>query len=206
MFGWSKARCQLSLNRKVMFAVFSVSLCAIVVSWAPPLRESAMRGPLLLTCAIGIAGLLCFRLLLLLRRAYDPPRSKAAFGRRASIIVGIGVLVCGAFTVTLDFCGRKLPLFREAERQLESSRAANEELGEGISIGWPVSLDWEASGGAQKAQLTMPVYGSRGKGTMHVLGRGWTGVWTIDRIFLIPSGSTIQRNLGSVASEENNTP
>jgi hypothetical protein len=192
-----RMRCRLTGQRKIMFAVLLLSVCGAVVGWAPFLQESAIRTPLLLLCVFAIWGLLCFWLFIFLRRAL----AGRTLGRRALMFLGLLLIVGGLFTVSSDLLGRRLPIFQEAKRDLENSTVAKRDLGEPISIGWPVSYDWEAPGGIQKVRLTMPVSGGRGKGSFCVVGTKSNGSWMIDHTYLILNGSKVWQELK--ASESN---
>jgi hypothetical protein len=110
----------------------------------------------------------------------------------AIFVVGIFTLIMGAM--------RSSDVAKEAIARAQSSQLLAERLGAPISEGWLVGGSINVSPGAGDADLSLPISGPKGKGTVYVRAQKTAGTWAYlmmvattegnnDRIDLLASAS-----------------
>lgn len=100
----------------------------------------------------------------------------------ASLLLMIGLAL--GFTVLMLTVvmhpAKNSPTYREAVRRVATHPVALEHLGSGIRPGWVVTgRSEQTAGGRGLAEMTIPLSGSRGDGSLHVIGRREEGRWVI---------------------------
>jgi hypothetical protein len=186
-------------------APFLLVLCALLVLFFLPVRgdNSFVRAAEWL--------LMIFGLILLCRKALawqpSPNAMRLMKGRMFTwqwILIAIGIggpLIYGLLTIVFDVESRRNPIVIEAEKVMERSEDAKNDLGQPIEIGWPIDEQLEVNGNSGNALFFIPVHGSRGKGKMYVAGSKADDIWRVDKIYLTVEGSRFQRDLMKGKSE-----
>jgi hypothetical protein len=130
------------------------------------------------------------------------------FTRNALWVVPVGCL--GVLAALAAFAGLVLTIamgsvkatdaYREAVDRAKASPQVLAALGEPVRVGWFVSGKVNVSGPSGDAELSIPLSGPRGKGTLHATARKQAGRWRYevlevevdgrkDRIDLMPDNS-----------------
>jgi Cytochrome oxidase complex assembly protein 1 len=77
---------------------------------------------------------------------------------------------------------------REAFNRAQASSAAVQRLGSPISSGWMVSGTWSVSKVSGNANVAIPLYGPKAKGTLYVVAKKDLGFWTFQTLQLAVDG------------------
>jgi hypothetical protein len=114
--------------------------------------------------------------------------SKAApswFGRNWKWVVPIGcfsviaafvVFLVGIFLVVFGFL-RSSDVYQYALERASSNEAVVEALGEPVAPGWYLTGSIEVQGASGQADISIPIAGPRGKGTIFASARKTAGRW-----------------------------
>ncbi len=119
----------------------------------------------------------------------------------AAFIVGIFTLIMGAM--------RSSDVAKEAIARAQSNQLVVQRLGAPISEGWLVSGSINISPGAGDADLSLPISGPKGKGTVYVRAQKTAGAWAYIMMVATTEGSNDRIDLLAGASEpepQANTP
>ena len=113
------------------------------------------------------------------------PTSRSWFARNALWVVPVGCL--GLLAALAAFAGLILTIvmgsikstdaYHEAVERAKASPQVHAALGEPVKIGWFVSGNVNVSGSSGDADLSIPLSGPQGKGTLYVTARKRAGHW-----------------------------
>jgi len=113
------------------------------------------------------------------------PTSRSWFARNALWVVPVGCI--GLLGALAAFAGLVLTIvmgsikstdaYREAVDRAKSSPQVQAALGEPVKAGWLVSGKVSVSGPSGDADLSVPLSGPKGTGTLYVTARKRTGHW-----------------------------
>lgn len=92
-------------------------------------------------------------------------------------------------------------VYKESVARAETSSEAKDALGSPVEPGFFVSGSINVNGGGGSADLSIPVHGPKGKGTIYVQAHRDAGHWEYDRMVLDVHGGS-QIDLSSGADEE----
>lgn len=93
---------------------------------------------------------------------------------------GLLILICGVLVVGLVFgLMRSSDVYKQAVAEVQAHPDAIRALGEPIKPGFFVSGSISAGGSSGTADFTIPVSGSRDKGTVHVIATKSNGEWQL---------------------------
>ncbi|HXZ27137.1 MAG TPA: cytochrome c oxidase assembly factor 1 family protein [Terriglobales bacterium] len=119
-----------------------------------------------------------------------PPQPQGWFARHWKAVVGVGCL--GVIILAVAFVGGIMLLVMgsirssDAYQQALAKAKANPEvvlrLGQPIQPGWFISGSINVSGAAGDADLSIPISGPKGKGTVYVVGKKSAGEWSYTRM------------------------
>jgi hypothetical protein len=114
-----------------------------------------------------------------------PQTSRSWFARNALWVVPVGCL--GILAALAAFAGLVLTIamgsvkatdaYREAVDRAKASPQVLAALGEPVKVGWFVSGKVNVSGPSGDADLSIPLSGPRGKGTLYATARKQAGRW-----------------------------
>jgi Cytochrome oxidase complex assembly protein 1 len=111
-----------------------------------------------------------------------PNQSRSWLGRNwkwllAAVFVCGAVFVAGIFTLVMGAM-RGSDVAREATARAQANALVGQRLGTPISEGWMVSGSINVSPGSGDADLSVPISGPKGKGTVYVRAQKAGGAWT----------------------------
>jgi len=113
------------------------------------------------------------------------PASPSWFGRNWKWVVPVGCLsiiaafvafLAGIFLVVFGFL-RSSDVYQYALERATSNEAVVEALGEPVEPGWYLTGSIEVQGASGQADVSIPIAGPRGKGTIFVSARKTAGRW-----------------------------
>ena len=182
--------------RTALKFLFAASFAGIIIA---SLVRAAAAGPgYFLNAEIAVivlAGILVLIFALgriRVRRFESERRMRGGLLQRSRRIAFIVLPLCVILALGTDAMFRHIAMVQTAENALCVSQQARESLGEPIRTGWPITgtinLLQQAEEG-WRADLTIPVHGSRSKGILHVIGQKKSGVWRIQTMYLTLAGS-----------------
>ena len=98
-------------------------------------------------------------------------------------VVGLaGVCLCGGFALAIVFgvfgVLKNSDPFVDGMAKVNESAEAKQALGSPIEDGWTISGTIDLSGNSGVADISFPVSGPKGSGTLHVVGTKAAGKWT----------------------------
>src|SRR5262245_34596948 len=99
----------------------------------------------------------------------------------AGLIAFIGLVVFGAI--------KSSDAYTEAMRRASSSEAVQEALGTPVEAGWLVSGSINISGSSGNADLTIPISGPKGSGTLYVVATKSSNRWRYSTLEVAVKGS-----------------
>ncbi len=145
--------------------------------------------------------------------ALMPNQHKSWLGRNwkwllAAIFVCGAIFVIGIFTLIMGAM-RGSDVAREATARAQANALLGQRLGTPISEGWLVSGSINVSPDSGDADLSIPISGPRGKGTVYVAAQKIAGTWAYSRMLAAVEGSNEKIDLlaGPTAAEpQSSTP
>lgn len=184
------------MNARTAIKFLFVAIVAGVI--LASLVRAAAAGPgYFLNAQIAVIILVGILVLILtlgrirVRRSESEQRARGGLLQRSRRIAFIVLPLCVILAMGADAMFRHIAMVQTAENALCVSQQARESLGEPIRTGWPITgtinLLQQAEG--WRANLTIPVHGSRSKGILHVIGQKKSGVWRIQTMYLTLAGS-----------------
>jgi Cytochrome oxidase complex assembly protein 1 len=126
--------------------------------------------------------------------ALMPNQGRSWLGRNwkwllAAVFVCGAVFVVGIFTLVMGAM-RGSDVAREATARAQANTLVGQRLGTPISEGWMVSGSINVSPGAGDADLSVPISGPKGKGTVYVKAQKAGGEWTYSLMLATIEGSS----------------
>ncbi len=126
--------------------------------------------------------------------ALMPNQGRSWLGRNwkwllAAVFVCGAVFVVGIFTLVMGAM-RGSDVAREATARAQANTLVGKRLGTPISEGWMVSGSINVSPGAGDADLSVPISGPKGKGTVYVKAQKAGGEWTYSLMLATIEGSS----------------
>ena len=142
-----------------------------------------------------------------------PNRRKSWLGRYwiwllVAVLLCGGLFVLGIFSLIIGAM-RGSDVAKEAVARAQSNALVAQRLGAPISEGWFVSGSINVSTGSGDADLTVPISGPKGKGTVYVKAMKTAGRWdySLMQAAIDGSGDRIDLLAAAVAAEQpTNTP
>lgn len=124
--------------------------------------------------------------------SYPPSLSKVG---KAWVIAGIlttlGLFIGGLmFTVERTF--QSSEIYQTSLKEAQNSPCVTASLGSPLTPGWGTSGRIEESREKGSANLSIPVHGSKGKGSLDLTAKKQGGVWKIDSLVLVHGAVQIQ--------------
>ena len=118
------------------------------------------------------------------------PQSQGWFARHWKAVVGVGclglILLVTAFVACIMLLVMGSIRSSDAYQQALAKAKVNPEvvlhIGQPIQPGWFVSGSINVSGPSGDADLSIPISGPKGKGTIYVVGKKSAGEWTYTRM------------------------
>ena len=115
----------------------------------------------------------------------------------AGVIVWLALIgLCAALYFSIAAVFKSSDVYQQAIAKLNANSEATRVLGVPISSGLPMGIV-SLSGPSGRAQLSIPVEGSKAKGTIFILATKEMGQWRFDRIELEVEGRDERIDLGS---------
>jgi hypothetical protein len=114
--------------------------------------------------------------------------------------IGLGTLLScllcvGAFVALIFGTMKSGDPYQQALAKIRASSAAQQALGTPIQDGWFVTGSIEVSGSSGNADMSIPVSGPQGSGTVHMVAIRYNGKWIISKLELTVNGSGRRINL-----------
>lgn len=116
----------------------------------------------------------------------SPPRAKSSWFRRNWIwalplgcvvsVLAVVAFVAAIIVAVFGFMTRS-DVYQHALETARSSPAVVEALGEPIEPGWYLTGNINVSGSSGKADITVPISGPRGEGTIYATATKRAGAW-----------------------------
>lgn len=136
--------------------------------------------------------------------AMMPNQGRSWLGRNwkkllAAIFLCGAIFVVGIFTLIIGAM-RSSDVAKEAIARAQSSQLVTQRLGAPISEGWLVSGSINVSPGAGDADLSLPISGPKGKGTVYVRAQKTAGTWEYVMMVATTEGSNDRIDLLASAS------
>ena len=103
-------------------------------------------------------------------------------------LIAIAFALFGAIQLLSDVYLSMGDVSREAFSRAQASSAAVERLGSPISREWMVSGTWSVNKVSGNANVAIPIYGPRAKGTLYVVAKKDLGLWTFQTLQLAVDG------------------
>lgn len=114
-----------------------------------------------------------------------PPPKKGQSGSegRMAVLIVFMVLLAGFGIAILAMVGTGMALRSAEPYQIAFEAARNDPqviaaLGQPLEMGWPVTGELTLSGISGTVDVSGPIHGPNGRGTLYVAGRKENGVWT----------------------------
>lgn len=91
---------------------------------------------------------------------------------------------------------KQTDVYQTALARAKADQRVTDALGTPISEGWYLSGSTKVSGGSGEANLSIPISGPRGKGTIYAVATKFAGEWTYSKLAvkIDSSGETIDLN------------
>ena len=131
--------------------------------------------------------------------AEPPMQQQNWFSRNWKWLLPVGCLVpmvcCGVFGAGTYFAVTKViqssGAYTEAITKVNQNPEVNELLGGPVMPGMGMSGSVKENDNSGSADFTVPIKGSKGEGSMHVVAVQANGVWTCTTIDVVAGGKTI---------------
>ena len=109
------------------------------------------------------------------------------FGRNWKWLVPVGVLLLfflfasliGAVFVLLQTSFQHSDIYAQALAKARANPQVIEKIGRPLKAGWLASGNLNTSGASGDVDLSIPLSGPRGKGTLHLVAKKSAGVWKV---------------------------
>lgn len=101
----------------------------------------------------------------------------------AGLVLGMVWFIFGSF--------KDAAIYQEALTRARANEAVQEALGTPIEADWWVTGSMRQNGSMESAQIQIPIYGPRARGTLYVDGRGINNEWTFFILAVEVDGETI---------------
>jgi Cytochrome oxidase complex assembly protein 1 len=145
--------------------------------------------------------------------ALMPNQHRSWLGRNwkrllAAVFLCAVVFVVGIFTLIMSAM-RSSDVVNEAFARARSNAVVTQRLGGPISEGWFIGGSINASPGSGDADLSVPISGPKGKGTVYVTAQKTAGTWSYSLMMATVEGSNQKIDLLAVAPAalpQSNTP
>jgi hypothetical protein len=128
-----------------------------------------------------------------------PMQQKGWFSRNWKWLLPVGCLVplmcCGVFGLGTYLTVSKViqgsPAFVEAMEKVNQSPEVASLIGTPVTPGFGISGEMNDKNGEGTANFTVPLTGTKGNGTLHVVAHGSGGKWEFSRIDVTAHAKTI---------------
>jgi hypothetical protein len=105
------------------------------------------------------------------------------------LVVAAAILYLAVLEFT-DFVCRRLPIYSTAVNAMQTSDAANHQLGNPLKAGWPIRATYDINTDTGHAEVSIPVRGANGGAALHVNGVKSRGVWAITDLYVIDDATS----------------
>lgn len=124
----------------------------------------------------------------------EPPPGLSKVGKAWVVvcIVATFAVYCGTLTVGVDSKIRSTSIYKMALNEAQHSPCAASLLGTPLTGRWGTSGNWSEGGQDDSANLSIPVYGPKGKGKLEMLAEKRSGAWKITSLVLVRESRRIQ--------------
>jgi hypothetical protein len=120
---------------------------------------------------------------------FDQPR-KNWFQRHMGLTIagGCGILLAAAATLVLLIVAFVFGLLKNSDatklavERAQSNATVVAHIGKPLELGWIISGNINVSGPSGHAELSIPVHGNKGKGTIYVVADKNAGLWTFSTL------------------------
>jgi hypothetical protein len=177
--------------RRAVLAIHVLAIIACVVGSTLFVRPGALALAVLVGTAIPFGGIVWYLRWPNVRFAfgvgpagYDPASVAPGFTKRRIWLVAIGVvgtLTLFVFTLTfaIEEMFRSSGVIPAAMRIAEKSPCIQERTGTPFTSGWGVTGNMQTSGENGSAELSIPVSGPKGSGSLDLEAAKQSGQWTV---------------------------
>lgn len=173
---------------------FSGGLSIFVGSYAiveaPLSRVAPNLWTIIVSAASGIAGVWFLR-----PRVEPLPAAVGPLSRKGKWAFGIALSVAALFVAGIFAGIDNSEACRAAVTQAESNAVVIQQLGQPIHRGLFVSGEIKVTGPSGDADLAIPLYGPKGRGTLHAVGVKSAGIWQFRMLQLAIQGKENQIDL-----------
>lgn len=107
------------------------------------------------------------------------------------LLLGLSLLCCGGFLGTIMGSIKQSGAYTDGLELALSDARVQDALGEPIEAGWMVSGSVNVSGGSGEADLSVPLEGSKGEGTLYLEADKSAGSWDFEVAKVQVEGGTI---------------
>ena len=105
------------------------------------------------------------------------------------VLIGVAAAFVGGLVWAVRTAMTSSEAYQLAVERAVRHPAVIETLGEPVEPGWFVSGSVEVTGPAGTADISVPIRGSRGRGTLYVVAEKSAGEWSFERLELESGGS-----------------
>jgi hypothetical protein len=126
------------------------------------------------------------------------PRSKIPLGCLTFLVL-IGMFVALLMTViTASF--RSSDVYKQAMAQATANPQVRAQIGDPVKADWLIAGELKVSGDTGSANLSIPIHGSRGRGTIRAVASKSGGVWRFSFLQVVVEGHASRIDLLPAAS------
>jgi len=124
----------------------------------------------------------------------DPPPGLSKRGKVlvATAIVATFVLYGGSLTVAIESMIRSKEIYQITLKEAQNSPCIAATLGAPLTPRWGAGGSWQEGTEDGSANLSIPVYGPKGKGSLEMEAEKQNGVWKITSLVLVHEPERIQ--------------
>lgn len=108
----------------------------------------------------------------------------------------LAVAVVGTIVLVIFGAMKQSDVYQTALARAKTDQRVTAALGTPINEGWWLSGNTEVSGGSGEANLSIPISGPKGKGTIYAVATKSAGQWTYSKLAvkIDSTGETIDLN------------